>query len=237
MQRVTALHSWINNLPPPVREAVVQRMRPRRYAAGEAVYMLGEQGNELYMVVSGKVRFCNYTERGKEIQMAEIRAGDCFGELSLIDGLHRPSCAYATGPTELLVLQKKDFEELRNEHIEICLQMSRLLSHRLRVAYTIIEDATALPMKDRLARMLARLGYSIGAADANGATVIEGFTHETLARMLGSTREGISRELKQLEEVALIRRSYGKIVVPDLNALIDQCDGLVGGEEIVPGYF
>ena len=198
--------------------------------------MLGEQGKELYMIVSGRIRFCNYTERGKEIQIAEIRAGDCFGELSLIDGLHRPSCAVAAGPTELLVLPQKDFEELRSKHLEICLQLNRLLSHRLRVAYTIIEDATALPMKDRLARLLARLGYSIGVPDAGGGTIIEGFTHETLARMLGSTREVISRELKQLERSALIRRSYGKIRVSDLDALIDQCDGLVGGEEIVPGY-
>ena len=67
-------------------------------------------------------------------------------------------------------------------------------------------------------------------------TVLEGFTHENLARMLGSTREGISRELKQLEKAELIQRRYGKILIPDITTLIDSCDGLVGGESIVPGY-
>ena len=68
MQRVIALHSWIGNLSPGTREAVIQRMRPRHYDTGEAVYMLGEEGRELYMVASGKIRFRNYTERGREIQ-------------------------------------------------------------------------------------------------------------------------------------------------------------------------
>ena len=236
MQRITALHSWIGNLPADIREAVVQRMRSRHYSDGEAVYTLGEVGHELYMVESGKIRFCNYTLKGKEIQIAEIRAGDCFGELSLIDGLYRANCAYAQGPTDLLVLQKHDFETLCGEYPDVSVQIIKLLSHRLRVAYTMIEDASVLPMKDRLARLLARLGYSSGISDELGVTVLEGFTHENLARMLGSTREGISRELKQLEEAALIQRRYGKILIPDITTLIDSCDGLVGGEPIVPGY-
>ena len=58
-------------------------------------------------------------------------------------------------------------------------------------------------MMDRLARLLARLGYSVGTTDEQGGTVLTGFTHESLARMLGCTREGISRELKRMEDAAL----------------------------------
>lgn len=174
--------------------------------------------------------------KGKEIQFGEVRAGDCFGELSLIDGLCRPHCTYAQGPTELLVLHRHDFEELAAQYPDINAQLAKLLSRRLRVAYTIIEDASVLPMMDRLARLLSRLGYSVGATDERGVTVLRGFTHETLARMLGCTREGISRELKRMEDVALIQRHYGKILIPDIAALIDKCDDMVGGEPIVPGY-
>ena len=236
MQKIDSLHSWISHLSPELREIVLHHMRPRHFSDGEAIYALGEEGHELYMVQSGIVRFCNYSLRGKEIHFAEIRAGDCFGELSLIDGLYRPFCAYARGCTELLVLQKRDFESLCAAYPEINVQISKLLSHRLRLAYTLIEDATVLAMRDRLARLLARLAYSIGITDEQGGTVLEGFTHESLARMLGSTREGISRELKHMEEAALIRRSYGKILIPDITALMENSDGLVGGESLVPGY-
>lgn len=236
MQRVSALHSWIGNLPPAIGEKVMARMQPRHYDDGEAVYALGEEGRELYMVATGKVRFCNYTLSGKEIQIGEMRVGDCFGELSLIDGLYRANCAYAQGPTDLLILQKQDFDILCAEYQEIPVQISMLLSHRLRMAYTLIEDASVLPMKDRLARLLGRLGYSVGIDDAEGSTVLEGFTHEGLARMLGSTREAITRELKQLEKTGLIQRRYGKILIPHIGALIDSGDSLVGGEPIVPDY-
>ena len=236
MQKIDSLHSWIGQLAPAIRETVIQRMRPRHYGDGEPVYILGEEGHELFMVESGRVRFCNYTLKGKEIQFGEVRAGDCFGELSLIDTLYRPHCAYAQGDTELLVLHRHDFEELSSQYPEINAQLTKLLSRRLRVAYTIIEDASVLPMMDRVARLLARLGYSVGSTDERGVTVLRGFTHESLARMLGCTREGISRELKRMEDVALIQRQYGKILIPDIAALIDKCDSMVGGEAIVPGY-
>ena len=236
MQKVSALHSWISNLPPSISEAVLTRMQPRHYDDGEAVYLLGEEGSELYMVKAGKVRFCNYTPSGKEIQIGEMRVGDCFGELSLIDGLYRASCAYAQGPVEILVLQKQDFDILCGEHLEIPMQLARLLSHRLRMAYTLIEDASVLPMKERLARLLGRLGYSVGIADADGVIVLEGFTHEGLARMLGSTREAITRELKHLEWATLIQRRYGKILIPNIATLIESGDSLIGGEPIVPDY-
>lgn len=238
MQKVSSLHSWIGNLPTAIAGKVLARMQPRHYEDGEAVYALGEEGRELYMVEVGKIRFCNYTLSGKEIQIGEMRVGDCFGELSLIDGLYRANCAYAQGPADLLILQKQDFDILCAEHLEIPVQINRLLSHRLRMAYTLIEDASVLPMKDRLARLLGRLGYSVGVADpdADGAIVLEGFTHEGLARMLGSTREAITRELKHLEKAALIQRRYGKILIPHIATLVNSGDSLIGGEPIVPGY-
>ncbi|GGO87193.1 hypothetical protein GCM10011348_39810 [Marinobacterium nitratireducens] len=236
MKKVSALHSWVDNLPTDVRDAVLQRMRPRHYGDGEAVYTQGEQGRELYRVASGLIRFCHFTLSGKEFQSAVFRPGDCFGELSMIDGLYRANSAYAQGPAELLILQEHDFKALYAAHPEIAVQINRLLSHRLRMAYSFIEDASLLAIRDRLVRLLTRLGYSVGKADAQGATVLKGFTHENLARMLGTTREGISRELKLLEDLALIRRNYGRIVIPDIQALLEHCDVLGVGEIIVPYY-
>ncbi|GGO88895.1 catabolite gene activator [Marinobacterium nitratireducens] len=236
MKKIRALHSWIEHLPPDIREAVLARMRRRHYCDGEAVYRLGEEGHELYMVESGKVRSSNYTLKGKEIQYTVLQAGDCFGELSLIDGLCRVHSTYAQGPADLLVLHKRDFDDLYARYSEIPIQINKLLSCRLRIAHTSVDEATVLSMQDRLARLLGRLGYSVGVEDKHGAIVLEGFTHAHLARMLGSNREGISRELKKLEEAGLLRRSYGKILIPDIRSLIGSCDGLVGGEPIVPDY-
>lgn len=236
MRKVQSLHNWINSLPGAVRSAIVQRMRPRDYDDGAAVYSLGEEGRELYLIESGKVSICNYSEAGREVQLAELREGDCFGEMSLIDGLPRANNAYSVGVSRLKVLRHPDFAHLYAEHPEIALELNQLLCHRIRMSYTAIQDASVLTLKDRLSRLLSRLGFSIGVADQQGVTVVEGVPHEHLARMLGTTRQSVSRELKVLEKAGLVRCSYGRILIPDITTLVSNCDGLIGEESIVADY-
>lgn len=236
MRKVLSLHNWINSLPPDIQAEILQQMRPRDYADGAAVYGLGEEGHELYLIESGRVSICNYSEAGREVLLAELRAGDCFGEMSLIDGLPRANNAYCVGVCKLLVLHEPDFQQLYTEHPPIASQLNRFLSRRLRMSYIMAQDASVLTLKDRLSRLLSRLGYSTGVTDEQGATVIAGASHEHLARMLGATRQSVSRELKVMEKAGLLHCSYGRILIPDIVALVSNCDNLIGGEAIVPGY-
>lgn len=223
-------------LSPEVRDSVRKCMKLRHFEDGAAVYMMGEEGHELFQVESGKVRVCNYALNGREIQIGEVRKGDCIGELSLLDGLYRAHCAFSVGPSDLLALQKKDFERLYQENPEVPQKINELLARRLRVTYTIIEDASVLTMRDRLARTLSRLAYSIGEDGEGNCIVIRGITHEQIGRMLGSTRQAITREIKQLENEGLVRCSYGKIFIDDISSLVKRSDNMVGGDSIVPDY-
>lgn len=236
MRKVLSLHNWINSLPSTVRVALLQRMRPRDYDDGAAVYSLGEEGQELYLIEAGRVNICNYSEAGREVQLAELREGDCFGEMSLIDGLPRANNAYSVGTSRLQVLRSQDFRPLYAEYPQIALELNQLLCRRVRISYTLVQDASVLTLKDRLSRLLSRLGFSIGVADEQGVTVVEGVPHEHLARMLGTTRQSVSRELKVLEKADLLRCSYGRILIPDITSLVINCDSLIGGESIVPDY-
>ncbi len=236
MRKVLSLHNWINTLPCDVRTAILQRMRPRDYDDGAAVYSLGDAGHELYLIESGKVSICNYSEAGREVQLAELRDGDCFGEMSLIDGLPRANNAYSVGASRLQVLREQDFRLLYREYPQIALELNQLLCRRVRMSYILVQDASVLTLKDRLARLLSRLGFSVGVADEQGVTVVEGIPHEHLARMLGTTRQSVSRELKVLENAGLLHCSYGRILILDIATLVSNCDSLIGGESIVPDY-
>jgi len=81
---------------------------------------------------------------------------------------------------------------------------------------------------------VARLGFSAGQT-ASGA-VVGNLSHESLARMLGASRQSVNRQLKELERAGLIHVSYGKITIPDLASLIRNCEPLIGAESIVPDY-
>lgn len=234
MRRIAGFHSWLKELPASVRDEVLGSMQSRDYAAGAAVWHLGDAASECYLIRSGRVRMSNYSYTGKEIQIVEFRAGDCLGEMSLIDGLPRFNNAYASEPATLMVLRKQDFDRLYRRHPEVSRQLNIFLCRRLRLAYASAEDASALALRDRVARLVARLGSS--ASEGGAGATVSNLSHESLARMLGASRQSVNRELKELERAGLIGISYGKITIPELAALLRYCERLIGAETIVPDY-
>lgn len=236
MLKLTGLHSWIGLLSPAVRERVLARMRPRRFPDGGVVFLVGDLPREAFLIREGRVRICNHTQTGAEIVLVTFQAGDCFGENSLFDGLPRFNNAYAVGETELLVLSKADFEDLYNTETEIARALILMLCYRLRIVSGLSEDASVLTLKQRLARLLVRLAYSFGDVGSSRSTIVPGVSHEDLSCMLGATRQGVSRALKELEDAGAVRLSYRRILINDLEQFAREHNSLIGGEAVVPDY-
>jgi CRP/FNR family cyclic AMP-dependent transcriptional regulator len=236
MRKLTGVHSWIDLLADPLRELVLSRMRPRRVADQAAIYLVGEPSTELYVISKGRVRIGTESFAGTELMVAVFQPGDCFGEVGLIDGLPRFNSTYALGDTDLLVMRKADFSELYATHREVARALNLNLCYRLRVAYGLSEDASLLTLRQRLARLLTRLGFTGGQRDDKGGAILSDVSHEDLARMLGATRQAVSRALKELECEGDIQLSYRRILVRDLDRLADRYDTLVGDESVVPDY-
>jgi CRP-like cAMP-binding protein len=236
LRKLTGVHSWIGLLADPIRDVVLARMRPRRFADQAPIWMVGDPSIELYLISKGRVRIGTESFAGTELMVAIFRAGDCFGEVGLIDGLPRFNSTYAMGDTELLVLKKADFTELYTTHAEIARALNLNLCYRLRVAYGLSQDASMLTLRQRLARLLTRLVATGGQGDEKGGAVVSDVSHEELARMLGATRQAVSRALKELECAGEIVLSYRRILVRDIDRFADRYDSLVGGEWVVPDY-
>jgi CRP-like cAMP-binding protein len=236
MRTVSNLYSWIDGLPPAVKDAVEARLRARRVANGGTVYALGDASRECYVIARGRVRFSNYSAAGKQIQMAEFRTGDCFGEMGLLDGLPRFNNAYAVGDTELMVLSRRAFQALYRDHREIAECLNVHLCLRVRTVYLNAEDAALLTLRERLARLLMRLASSHAAVNRADRIGIDHLSHQNLAHMLGATRQGVSRELKSLERDGFIELGYGGLTVPSIAALDRQFGPLLGGVPVVPVY-
>ena len=97
---------------------VMQAVEVRRYDDGQPVISEGDKGDELFIVLSGRV---NVT-RGGEI-LTRLGAGEHFGEMALIRAVPRSATVYANGVAELIAIRRIDFFELlRTEH-EIAVKM------------------------------------------------------------------------------------------------------------------
>jgi CRP-like cAMP-binding protein len=83
----------------------------RNYEPGETIFLQGDAGKALFIVLSGKVAIFRSNSETEE-QLAMLTAGGYFGELALIDDQPRFASARADEPTSLLILYKSDFDDL-----------------------------------------------------------------------------------------------------------------------------
>ena len=236
MLRLVQVHNWIAPLPAALRAEIQARMRLRRYLEGDAIWRVTEPSTEAYQIRDGKVRISSESVGGREFVAAMLEPGDCFGETSLIDQMPRRNNAYAIGETTLLVLKKQDFARFYGTHVEVVHALNLKLCHLLRMAYTGAEDASMLTLKQRLARLLTRLGYSFGRGDDNGTATVKDVSHEDLGRMLGVSRQVVSRALKELENEGAIQLLYRRIEILDLKEFVKTYDALVDSESVAPNY-
>lgn len=229
------LHDFISELPELVQEEIARQSTLRHLTTGEAVYRKGAPPVEVFRLVDGAIKLCNYTLDGVEIIAGELRPGDCFGEMGVIDGMPRVSHAIASKDSSLSVLSKQNFESLCEQHPVIYQQLNRMLCRRVRFLYSLNEESVGLKLHARLACMLHRLAYSHGCQGEQDEIVIE-ISHEDLSKMLGASRQSVSKELKALERDGDIELRYGKIYFHDLVALGDKYEHAIGMEQLAPTY-
>lgn len=84
----------------------------RAMAAGETVFRAGEPGDSLYVILAGAVRVFQAHEEGEEVELVSLRAGDSFGEMSLIDGSPRSATVETVEPCEFFLIGREPFLDL-----------------------------------------------------------------------------------------------------------------------------
>jgi CRP-like cAMP-binding protein len=163
-------------------------------------------------------------------------AGDCVGDWGLLIDQPRMNSTISVGSSEVNVLRKTHFNNLYDRFPEIARALNRVMARRLRLTFMLTEDASLLPLRPRLARVIIRMGYSLGYLDQEGCTVIEGISQDELSKMVGATRPSVGRELKKLEREGSIGIRYGKLIIKDLAFFSEQYDRLTAVEPVVPDY-
>jgi HEAT repeat protein/ATP/ADP translocase len=106
------------------------------FADGQALAQQGEQGDEMYIVVSGEVRVM-VTAPGEQNEahsheVARRRSGDYVGEMAIISREPRSASLIADGAVRALYIDQKQFESILRERPEISLSVMRVLCHRLK---------------------------------------------------------------------------------------------------------
>jgi len=189
-------------------------MREREYPKNSVILFEDDPGDALYIVSTGQVKVVLIGEDGREVILSVLGDGDFFGEMSLIDDEPRSAHVICMRDSHLLVLRRDDFQAQLETHPKIALHLLRVLVQRLRRADEKIGGLVLLDVNGRVAQLLLDL-----AEESGGPKITRKLTHHTIAQMIGSSRETVSRAMRELVEKGLLEVSRREMTIRDMDAL------------------
>jgi len=195
----------------PQLEQIASVATPRKVVRGTAIVRAGDSTDSLYILINGSARVMNSDEEGREVILSILGPGDFFGEMGLIDGSPRSADVVAAESCELLVITKADFTRCLQENFEVALNIMKRLVERLREADRKIESLALMDVYGRVAKLL--LDFS---EMRNGRRIItRRLTKQDIAKMIGASREMVSRVMKDLEASGYIHVDDGNIIIDE----------------------
>lgn len=189
--------------------------------ARKALCERGEQGNELFIVIEGKLKVRTTSEDGKEVILGYIEAGEVVGEMALLDGQPRSADLVAVQDTDLLAIEQRAFLSFLESHPKVGLGIMQALTQRLRKAGILLEDARFLDLKSRLAKTLYRLAQEHGRTVAGGGIRIDlKISQEELGSLVGATRENVNKLVRAWVDEGVLETSQSTVIVRQPEALL-----------------
>ena len=189
--------------------ALFPAIQHRSYPRHSFMLRAGEKSDALYIILSGRAKIVIDDGEGREVTLTTIGPSEFFGEMSLIDEKPRSASVEALEPCEVLYISKPAFMSCLKDNFEVAMMILRAVVDRLREADEKIASLALMDVHGRVARLIMDL-----AKESNGNWVVDTGSEE-MARMVGASREMVSRVLKDLREKGLIARDKRKIIVVD----------------------
>ncbi len=193
---------------------------PRRYAAGQALFHMGDDGGSLHLIERGRVKVTIPSRSGEELILAMLGAGDVLGELSLFDGKPRSATVQALEKTETLCLQREDLLALMRSRFDVVGKILEVLVRRIRETDVLLADRHFHQIGPRLAKKILDLGDAFGIREGTQVRIGVKITQKDLASMIGATRESINKQLKALRDQGVVRMNAGTIEILNRERLL-----------------
>jgi CRP/FNR family cyclic AMP-dependent transcriptional regulator len=171
----------------------------------------GDPTDSLYIVLSGRLKVMMSDAEGKEVILSILGPGEFFGEMGLIDDEPRSATVITIEPCELLSVAKRDFKKALAENFEMTQAVMRGLVRRLREADRKIGSLALLDVYGRVARLLLDMAETVDGEKV----VTKRLPKQDIAKMIGASREMVSRVMKDLQTGGFIEVRGSTIVVRD----------------------
>lgn len=186
---------------------VTRKSAPRN----TTIMAAGDPTDSLYIVLSGRLKVMMSDADGREVILTILGPGEYFGEMGLIDDSPRSASVVTIEPCELLSIAKRDFKQSMEQNFDLAVTVMRDLVKRLREADRKIGSLALLDVFGRVAHLLIDM-----SEDVDGQRVVtKRIAKQDIAKMIGASREMVSRVMKDLLQGGFIEMRGAKIVIHD----------------------
>jgi CRP-like cAMP-binding protein len=182
----------------------------RRVKRGELIVEQGKKSQALYIILSGRARVVMTDRRSKEVILDVLEPGDYVGEISLIDGKSHSANVQAEVQSDLLVLGIKEFHHCLADNHALAVAIIKGLVKRLRKADEKISSLALMDVYGRVATVLVNMSKPTGEKKL---LIKDKMTRQDIAKMVGASREMVSRVMRDFEEQGFIKTNEDGSVI------------------------
>ena len=190
------------------------------YPAGTVLYAENEPPRGLFILCSGQVKLSISSGSGKTLITRMVPAGEALGLTSVMSGKPYPATAETVTPAQLKFVKREDFKRFMEEHKEVSFNIARQLIEECESDATQIRAlGLANTAAERLANLLLGWCEESGSPSASGMRFPVLMTHEEISQLIGTSRETVTRLLKEFRSRKYLSVKGSTLFVHDLAAL------------------
>lgn len=186
---------------------------------GEILFGEGDEGDQLYVVIDGKIKLGRRSVDGRENLIAILGPGQMFGELSFFDPGPRSATATAVTDVELRSLGHSALNPVLQSHPDVAYALLNQLAGRLRRTNEVVGDLVFSDVPGRVSKALLDLASRFGRQADDGIHVNHDLTQEELAQLVGASRETVNKALADFASRGWLRLEPRSVIILDLERL------------------
>ena len=210
---VLARSGLLEGVSPDAAATLISQLRQVWFPRRHTIFVEGQAGDDLYIIVTGKVTIRVTALHGREMIIALLGPTDIFGDLAVFDPAPRSSTVATVTEVHAVMLDRNAVQAWVCTHPEVVDVLLRVLTRRLKRTHDNLFDLTYCDVPSRVAKKLLDLAMRFGTCYHDALGVNHQLTQEELAALVGSSRETINKTLSDFTQRGWIQQCRNTLFI------------------------
>jgi CRP/FNR family transcriptional regulator len=203
------------------RDKLLKLGRRRSFRKGEFVFRLGDHGDRVYFLLSGRLKFFRLAPNGREVILWFCFPGEVFGMTEVNDARGRRVNVQTCEASQVATLPEAAFNHYLDTHPDAARLCRRVMSARLGVLANVLVNLVVDDAHTRIAKLILHLGARYGLRRGEEIYLQMPLTHQEIANMTGVNRQTASRILSEFRRKGLLSINNRRIHIESEEKLAD----------------